>query len=96
MTLPPPIQTTRSATNFFAIASLISAVLFAPVGIVLGVIALHEIRTTGQEGRSLALAGIWIGIVVTAIVVLFWTAFLLLMLWIFSLVPVIPPAHIPQ
>lgn len=64
---PPPAPT---GTNGMAIASLACSVVGAflcgigsIVGIVLGVIALNQIKQTGQGGRSLALAGIIVGAV---------------------------------
>lgn len=69
--------------NNFALLSLVVAAVLAPAGIPLAIIALREIKRTGERGRSLALAGLWIGIIVTAIyllvlafvaVVLGWTA----------------------
>ncbi|MFC0454425.1 DUF4190 domain-containing protein [Rhodococcus jostii] len=55
-------------TNGLAIASLITSIiggcfygLGSIVGIVLGVIALGQIKKSGQEGRGLAIAGIVIG-----------------------------------
>jgi hypothetical protein len=40
------------------------------VGIVLGVIAINQIKQTGQGGRGLALAGIIVGAVLLAIIVI--------------------------
>jgi hypothetical protein len=50
------------AVNIYAVVSLFAAVLFAPVGIALGVVALRQIKRTGERGRELAIAGIWIGV----------------------------------
>ena len=50
------------AVNVYAVVSLFAAVLFAPVGIALGIIALRQIKQTGERGRELAIAGIWIGV----------------------------------
>ncbi|WP_291826991.1 DUF4190 domain-containing protein [Candidatus Neomicrothrix sp.] len=36
-------------------------ILLAPVGAIIGHMALNRIKTSGQEGRGLALAGIIIG-----------------------------------
>lgn len=64
-------------TNGLAVASLITSAaslllcgLAAPVGAILGHVALRQIRDTGQEGRGLALAGIIIGWAVTGLVLL--------------------------
>lgn len=48
--------------NIYAVVSLFAAVLFAPVGIALGIVALRQIKRTGERGRELAIAGIWIGV----------------------------------
>jgi hypothetical protein len=42
------------------------AFVFAPAGLVLGIVARRQIRQTGEEGDGLALAGIIIGAIVTA------------------------------
>lgn len=57
----------QQSTNGMAIAALVSALvgLFCTVGSVLGIvfgfISLHQIKTTGQQGRGMALAGIIVG-----------------------------------
>ena len=63
--LPPP-----PPTNPLAFAALIGAIVVAPVGIVLGHISLSQIKRTGEQGRGLALAGLIIGYVFTAVAVL--------------------------
>jgi hypothetical protein len=58
-----------------AILSLVFAFVFAPTGIVLGVMARKQIRETREEGDGLALAGIIVGSIATAIwvlIILFW------------------------
>lgn len=69
---PPPQQ----GTNGLAIASIVCSVaglvtcgLTAVVGMILGFVARGQIKRSGQEGRGLALAGIWVGAAVTAIAV---------------------------
>lgn len=47
-----------------AIGALISAVLFAPIGVVLGLVAKWQIRRTGQRGDALATAAIAVGVLV--------------------------------
>lgn len=64
-----------TTTNVMAILSLIFAFIMAPVGIILGAIALHQIGQTHEEGKGLAVAGLVISIVFTAITILaiiFW------------------------
>ncbi|WP_328355148.1 peptidylprolyl isomerase [Mycobacterium sp. NBC_00419] len=60
---PPP------TTNGMAIASLICAFVFAPLGIVFGHISLSQIKRTGEEGRGLAIAGLVISYLVTVLTI---------------------------
>jgi hypothetical protein len=53
-----------------AILALVLAFMFAPAGLVLGIMARKQIRRTGEEGDGLALAGIIVGGIFTAIFVL--------------------------
>jgi hypothetical protein len=53
-----------------AILALVMAFVFAPAGLVLGIVARKQIRETGEEGDGLALAGIIVGGIFTAIFVL--------------------------
>lgn len=62
---PPPTQ-----TNTLAIAALVCAFVFAPLGIVFGHISLSQIKKTGEEGRGLALAGLIISYLVCVLTVL--------------------------
>lgn len=67
---PPPRR-----TNGLAIAALVCAFVCAPAGIVLGVVARNQIKQTGEDGRGLATAGIWLGAVFTllgAIALILW------------------------
>ncbi|MBX7434065.1 peptidylprolyl isomerase [Mycobacterium sp. Y57] len=70
MTYPPPYghpgypAVGRRPTNSLAIASLVCAFLFAPLGVVFGHMSLSQIRKTGEEGRGLAIAGLVIGYVI--------------------------------
>jgi len=56
-------------TNTMAILALVLAFVFAPLGLILGVIARRQIKQTGEDGDGLALAGLIIGGVFTAIYV---------------------------
>jgi hypothetical protein len=56
---PVPGVGPRVGTNAFALASLVLGICGgAPLGLVFGLIALAQIRQTGERGRRLALAGI--------------------------------------
>jgi uncharacterized protein YacL len=48
-------------TNSMAIASLISAFFISLLAVILGHIALNQIKNTGEGGRGLAIAGLVIG-----------------------------------
>jgi hypothetical protein len=47
--------------NTFAVLSPIFAVVVPPAGVVLGHLALPQIRRTGERGRPAAIAGLVIG-----------------------------------
>ncbi|MEJ3750080.1 DUF4190 domain-containing protein [Actinomycetes bacterium KLBMP 9797] len=63
-----------ASTNVMAILALVFAFVFAPLGIVFGAVAKRQIQQTGEQGAGLAKAGFWLGIVFTALGVL-WFAF---------------------
>lgn len=48
-------------TNVLAIVSLVSSFFISILGIILGFVALSQIKKTGESGRGLAIAGIIIG-----------------------------------
>src|SRR5829696_3685763 len=48
-------------TNTMAILALVMAFVFAPAGLILGIIARKQIRQTGEDGDGLALAGMIVG-----------------------------------
>jgi hypothetical protein len=77
----------QQRTNGLAIASLVCSLaglvtcISAPVGIVLGHLAKHQIRQTGEQGESLATAGLWVGYIVTVLAIVVtvgWVAIVLL------------------
>lgn len=57
-------------TNTLAIASLVCAFVFAPLGIIFGHVSLSQIKKSGEEGRGLALAGLIISYLFTAFMIL--------------------------
>ena len=65
---PYPAQ--KSGTNVLAIIALVGAFVFPLAGVICGHIALSQIKRTGEQGRGLALAGLIIGYIYIAIVVL--------------------------
>jgi len=52
---PPPAA---ASTNGFAVAALVFGILGGLLGLVFGIIALVQIRRTGQKGTGLAVAGL--------------------------------------
>ena len=70
---PPPCGQVPApqGTNTLAIVGFIlTFVVCPPVGAVLCYIALGQIKRTGEGGRGLALAGVWIGIIAVVLAVL--------------------------
>lgn len=60
-----PSNTTGDSSRFnvMSIVAFVFAFVFSPVGIILGIIALVQIRRTGQRGHGLALAAVILGVV---------------------------------
>ncbi|GGA57428.1 hypothetical protein GCM10011490_03980 [Pseudoclavibacter endophyticus] len=76
-------------TNTMAIIALVGGILTGVVGIVCGHIALNQIKRTGEDGHGLALAGLIIGYVFTAVwvgIVLFYLLYVLVFIGIFGAV----------
>ncbi|WP_067531867.1 DUF4190 domain-containing protein [Nocardia crassostreae] len=81
---PYGYQQQPMGTNGMAIASLIVSILglstmlfcFLPigslVGLILGAVGLNQVKQSGQDGRGLALGGIWVGAAGLAIGVVLW------------------------
>ena len=72
----PPAQNTDNSEHFniLAILAFIFVWLTVIVGLVLGYIALSQIKRTGERGHGLALASViigWIGIALGIIAVIF-------------------------
>lgn len=82
---PPPYMgygPPQPGTNGLAIASLVCSLgglvtcISAPVGIVLGHMARRQIRQTGEQGEGMAIAGLWVGYILTVL------GLLLLIAWV--------------
>jgi peptidyl-prolyl cis-trans isomerase B (cyclophilin B) len=73
---PPPRQ-----TNAMAIGSLVAAFVFPPLGIVLGHIALSQIRRNDEDGHGIAIAGLAIGYVFTGLYLLLIVFYVIMMAW---------------
>lgn len=54
-------------TNSMAIVALVTSLLLAPLGIIFGHISLSQIKRSGEDGRGLAIAGLVIGYLGTAL-----------------------------
>lgn len=65
-----PPAATAAKTNTLAIIALVASFFVSIVGIVLGHIALNQIKTTGEGGRGLAIAALVIGYVAVAFTVI--------------------------
>lgn len=63
-------------TNGFAIASLVCAFLFPPLGVIFGFVARSQIRQTGESGEGLALAGIIVSAISLVLSILLFVAVL--------------------
>lgn len=77
-----PVFVVRRPRNSTAILAFVFAFVFAPAGLVLGILARRQIRQTGEEGDGMALAGIVIG----SIAVAFYAV--LITIWVVALVSV--------
>ena len=62
----------KKGDNIFAILSIIFTFLFFPLGLIFGIIALVQIKKTGENGKGLAIASI----------VIIFLLFILAWLWI--------------
>lgn len=58
---------TTAKTNTLAIIALVASFFISIVGIVLGHVALNQIKTTGEGGRGLAVAALVIGYLSVAV-----------------------------
>lgn len=56
-------------TNSLAVVALVCGILVAPLGILFGHLSLSQIKRTGEEGRGLAIAGLVVGYVLTALTI---------------------------
>lgn len=68
---PPYGYVPQPPTNTMAVLALVFAFVFSPLGIVFGIMGRRQIDQTGESGRGLATAGLVVGIVFTALAVLY-------------------------
>ena len=69
---PPPPPPAQTGTNPFAIAALVLGLIGAfPLGIIFALVALRQVRRTGQQGKGMAIAGLILSVLwLIAIVVM--------------------------
>ncbi|MBG6055592.1 peptidyl-prolyl cis-trans isomerase B (cyclophilin B) [Salinibacterium sp. CAN_S4] len=67
---PYGAQPAGPKTNVLAIIALIGGFVIPLAGIIVGFIALNQIKTSGEGGRGLAIGGIVVGFVVGALTIL--------------------------
>jgi hypothetical protein len=71
-------QPQSQKTNLLAILALVGAFVFPLAGLILGIIALKQIKQTGEQGRGLALAGVIISAVyIVAVIIIMIVTFAL-------------------
>ena len=66
---PPYLRPPRADYNMFAVLSPIFAVMVPPAGVVLGHLALPQIRRTGERGRAAAIAGLVLGYLMSVVLI---------------------------
>lgn len=66
--------------NIMSIIGFVLSFVFAPVGLVLSIVALVQINKSGEQGKPLAIAGIVVGAVITVLVILF----IVFVIWAFA------------
>lgn len=72
-----PQQPASRPTNTMAIIALIASIIVSLVGVILGHIALNQIKKTGEGGRGLAIAALiigYIGVAAWVIGIFIWIA----------------------
>jgi hypothetical protein len=57
-------------TNVLAIIALVLGFVVPIGGVVVGILAINQIKRTREAGRGLAVAGIWIGAALTVLTLL--------------------------
>lgn len=82
----PPQGYAAPPTNTMAIVALVLAFIVPLVGAILGHVALGQIKRTGESGHGLALAGVIIGWVFTAIAAIAILFYVVAMVSMFALI----------
>lgn len=63
---PPASAPHQTGTHPLAVLALVATLVLAPVGLVLGPLALDRVRVTGRSGSGLATTAVIIGAIGTA------------------------------
>lgn len=75
----PPTNTLAIIGMVVSIFGTMSGFFLAGIaGIIMGHMALKQIRTTGERGEGMAKAALWVGYIGTALWVLFWVVYVLI------------------
>lgn len=83
----PPGYAYPRPTNSMAIASLVCAFVFSPLGIIFGVMARRQIKQSGEQGWGIATAGLWVSVGLTTLFVLIFVIWLVAVIAIVSSAP---------
>ncbi|MCH5153140.1 MAG: DUF4190 domain-containing protein [Clostridiales bacterium] len=67
----PYVNSPSNNYNTLAIVGFVLSFFSAVIGLVLSIIAYKQVKNSGERGRELAIAGIIIGAIETAIIVLY-------------------------
>jgi hypothetical protein len=81
---PVPVRPTGELNDLAVVALIASCIGFSIPGLVLGHIALSQIKKKGQTGHGFALAAVIVGYVVTVLVLLAVIAFVVFMIVVLS------------
>lgn len=83
----PTAYPAQQQTNTMAIVALVGSFFIPLVGIICGHISLNQIKKSGEQGRGLAMAGLIIGYVYTALIVVFVIIYILFFVILFATIP---------
>lgn len=73
------VQDMNPRTNTYAIVSLVSAFVISPLAVIFGHLSLKQIKSTGEQGRGMAIAGLvlgYLGILVAVAYIVFFVVVL--------------------
>jgi hypothetical protein len=79
-----PAEAMPIRTNTLSIVALVAAFMIPVAAIILGHVALAQIKRTHEQGRGLALTGIIVGYVYSAFFVIFFIVWLTFLIFAFT------------